>query len=176
MARKTTSAYLLGKFDCDALKGTFKYVTIKRACFRWCGMMQYSALVNSVFNNKCNTFFGLNLTLVYTFPMSMAWRFHFPLRKYDFNILISATSSFFSCALFTAQVSAPYIIAGITTVLYTFPLTLKLILRWHRIVVIIMIAIIIIISSHGKQRVEVVVVSHEYVTRLALSRVTTEMT
>ena len=43
------------------------------------------------------------------------------------NILISATSIFFSCAFFTAQVSAPCIIAGLTTVLYTFPLTLKLI-------------------------------------------------
>ena len=39
------------------------------------------------FNNKFNTFFGLNLTLVYTFPMCMAWRCHFPIRKYDFNIM-----------------------------------------------------------------------------------------
>ena len=39
------------------------------------------------FNNKFNTFFGLNLTLVYTFPMCMTWRFHFPLRNYDFNAL-----------------------------------------------------------------------------------------
>ena len=46
------------------------------------------------------------------------------------NILISATSNFFACVFFTAQVSAPYIIAGLTTVLYTFPLTLKLILEW----------------------------------------------
>ena len=37
------------------------------------------------FNNKCNTFFGLNLTLVYTFPMCMTWCFHFPLRNYDFK-------------------------------------------------------------------------------------------
>ena len=37
------------------------------------------------FNNEFNTFFGLNLTLVYTFPMCMAWRFHFPIRNYDFN-------------------------------------------------------------------------------------------
>ena len=37
------------------------------------------------FNNKFNTFFGLNLTLVYTFPMCMTWRFHFPLRNYDFK-------------------------------------------------------------------------------------------
>ena len=49
------------------------------------------------------------------------------------NILISATSNFFSCAYFTAQVSAPYIIAGLTTDLYTVPLTHKLILRSHRI-------------------------------------------
>ena len=51
-------------------------------------------------------------------------------------ILISATSNFFYCAFFTAQVSAPYIIAGLTTVLYTFPLTPKRILRSHRIPVI----------------------------------------
>ena len=49
------------------------------------------------------------------------------------NILISAKSNFFCCAFFTAHVSAPYIIAGLTTVLYTFPLTLKLIIRSHRI-------------------------------------------
>ena len=39
------------------------------------------------FNNTFNTFFGLNLTLVYTFPMCMAWRFHFPIRNYDFNVI-----------------------------------------------------------------------------------------
>ena len=39
------------------------------------------------FNNKFNTFFGLNLTLVYTFPMCMAWRFHFPIRNYDFKVI-----------------------------------------------------------------------------------------
>ena len=48
------------------------------------------------------------------------------------NILISATSNFFSCAFFTAQVSAPYIIAGLTTVLYTFPL-LRIILQYFLI-------------------------------------------
>ena len=47
------------------------------------------------------------------------------------NILISVTSNFFSCAFFTAHVSAPYIIAGFTIVLYTFLLTLKLILLSH---------------------------------------------
>ena len=57
---------------------------------RWCGMIQYSALVYSVFfNNKCNTFFGLNLTLVYSFPMCMAWRFHFPIRNYDFKCYVT---------------------------------------------------------------------------------------
>ena len=40
------------------------------------------------------------------------------------NILISTTSNVLSCAFFTAHVSAPYIIAGLTTVLYRvyFPL------------------------------------------------------
>ena len=37
------------------------------------------------FNNKFNTFFGLNLTLVYTFPMCMVWRFHFQIHNYDFK-------------------------------------------------------------------------------------------
>ena len=49
------------------------------------------------------------------------------------NILISPISNSFSCAFFTAHISAPYTIAGLATVLYTFPLTLKLILRSHRI-------------------------------------------
>ena len=40
------------------------------------------------FNNKFNIFFGLNLTLVYTFPMCMTWRFHFPLRNYDFKYFV----------------------------------------------------------------------------------------
>ena len=48
------------------------------------------------------------------------------------NILISATSDFFSCAFFAAHVSAPYIIAGLTTVLYIFPLTIKLMFLSHR--------------------------------------------
>ena len=40
------------------------------------------------------------------------------------NLLIAATSNFLSCAFFTADVSAPSIIAGLTTVLYRpyFPL------------------------------------------------------
>ncbi|KAK7086884.1 hypothetical protein SK128_003007 [Halocaridina rubra] len=47
------------------------------------------------------------------------------------NILISATSSFFSCVFFIAHVSAPYIIAGLTTVLCTLPLNLIPILLSH---------------------------------------------
>ena len=49
------------------------------------------------------------------------------------NSLISATSNVFSCAFFTAHVSSTYIIAGLTTVLYTFPFTLKFIHRSHRL-------------------------------------------
>ena len=45
------------------------------------------------FNNKFNIVFGLNLTLVYTFPMCMAWRFHFPIRNYDFKALPHVTIS-----------------------------------------------------------------------------------
>ena len=45
-----------------------------------------------------------------------------------FNTLISATY----CDFFTAHVSAAYTIAGVTIVLYTFPLTLKHIIRSHR--------------------------------------------
>ena len=46
------------------------------------------------FNNKFNTFFGLNLTLVYTFPMCMAWRFHFPIRNNDFKSWFNDVISF----------------------------------------------------------------------------------
>ena len=51
------------------------------------------------FNNKFNTFFGLNLTLVYKLPMCMACRFHFPIRKYDFkfNIPDEPTNSLYTC-------------------------------------------------------------------------------
>ena len=42
------------------------------------------------------------------------------------NILIFTTSNFFSCAFFTVH-------AGLNTVLYTFPWTLKLILRLYRV-------------------------------------------
>ena len=58
------------------------------------------------FNNKFNTFFGLNLTLVYTFPMCMAWRFHFPKRNYDFKESFCLASMFVilngACLVFAA--------------------------------------------------------------------------
>ena len=41
------------------------------------------------------------------------------------QILISAAPNFFASVFFTVHVSAPYIIAGLTTLLYNFPLTLK---------------------------------------------------
>ena len=85
MALKTTSAYLLVTFDCDALKDTFKCVTIKRACFRWCGMIQYSALVNSVFLIINVILFRFKLDISLYIPHVMAWRFHFPIRKFDFK-------------------------------------------------------------------------------------------
>ena len=46
--------------------------------------------------------------------------------------LRSAASVFFSYAFFAAHVSAPYIIAGLTTVSYVLPLTPKSIVRSHR--------------------------------------------
>ena len=45
----------------------------------------YGPEIKHYYYNKFNIFFGLNLTLVYTFPMCMAWRFQFPIRNYDFK-------------------------------------------------------------------------------------------
>ena len=47
------------------------------------------------------------------------------------SILISATSNFFSCAFFNAHVSSPYTSAGLTTVMYTFPLIFVFIILSH---------------------------------------------
>ena len=55
------------------------------------------------FNNKFNTFFGLNFTLVYTFPMCMVWRFHFPIRKYDFNPVHDKASGFIESQVESCQ-------------------------------------------------------------------------
>ena len=48
------------------------------------------------------------------------------------SILISAISNLFSCAFFNADVSAPYISAGHTTVMFTFPLIFTFIFLSHK--------------------------------------------
>ena len=58
------------------------------------------------FNNKFNTFFGLNLTLVYTFPMCMTWRFHFPLRNYDFKAKLKTCKTMITCLTHTSTLSS----------------------------------------------------------------------
>ena len=85
------------------------------------------------FNLLSCTFLDISHTVVVPLILSFLILSSLVTPLIHLNILISATSNFFSCAFFTAQVSAPYIIAGLTTVLYTFPFTLKLILRSHRI-------------------------------------------
>ena len=57
------------------------------------------------FNNKFNSFFGLNLPLVYTFPMCMAWRFHFPIRNYDFKVFDSLSFSFAPISLVSSDIT-----------------------------------------------------------------------
>ena len=79
-----------------------------------------SSLLNTCpyhFNLLCCTFFDISPTFVVPLILSFLILSSLvtPL------ILISATSNFFSCAFFTSHVSAPYIIAGLTTVLYTSP-------------------------------------------------------
>ena len=91
-----------------------------------------SSLLNSCpyhFNLLSCTFLEISPTLVVPLILSFQILSSLVTPLIHLNILISTTSNFFSCAFFTAQVSTPYIIAGLTTVLYTFPLTLKLILR-----------------------------------------------
>ena len=85
------------------------------------------------FNLLSCTFLDISLTFVVPLILSFLILSSLVTPLIHLNILISATSNFFSCAFLTAHVSALYIIAGLTTVLYTFPLTLKLILRSHRI-------------------------------------------
>ena len=47
------------------------------------------------------------------------------------SILIYATSNLLYCALFKVHVSAPYFSAGLTTVVYTFPVIFTLIILLH---------------------------------------------
>ena len=73
---------MLRRVTCDAQEG-FLCVTIK--LLRLGNVTIYSALVNSVFVLINFLFFGINLTFVYKYTICMAWRFHFPIRKYDFK-------------------------------------------------------------------------------------------
>ena len=95
-----------------------------------------SSLLNTCpyhFNLLSCTFLDISPTFVVPLILSFLILSSLVTPLIHHNIIISATSIFFSCAFFTAHISALYIIAGLTTVLYTFPLTLKLILRSHRI-------------------------------------------
>ena len=95
-----------------------------------------SSLLNTCpyhFNLLSCTFLDISPTFVVPLILSFLILSSLVTSLIHLNILISATSNFFSCAFFIAHVSAPYIIASLTTVLYTFPLTLKPILRSHRI-------------------------------------------
>ena len=77
----------------------------------YCGTLQYSALVNSVFTNTFNFGFGLTLTFVYKHTICMAWRFPFPPRKYDFKSVSlsvsrrSQTAGHNSCSIVSGNVS-----------------------------------------------------------------------
>ena len=73
------------------------------------------------FNLLSCTFLDISPTFVFPLILSFLILSILVTPLIHLNILISATSNFFSCAFFTAHVSAPYIIAGLTTVLYTFP-------------------------------------------------------
>ena len=79
-----------------------------------------SSLLNTCpchFNLLSCTFLDISPTFVVPLILSILILSSLVTPIIHLNILISATSNFFSCAFFTAQVSAPYIIAGLTTVL-----------------------------------------------------------
>ena len=80
---------------------------------------QYMPMYN--FNLLFCTFMDISPTFVVPLILSLLMLSSFVTPLIHLNILISATSNFFSCAFFTAHVSPPYIIAGLTTVLYTSP-------------------------------------------------------
>ena len=65
------------------------------------------------------------------FPSNYLFLYFVRLGDYTPIFLISTISNFFSCAFFTVHALAPYISAGLTTVFYTFPLTLKFTLWSH---------------------------------------------
>ena len=65
------------------------------------------------------TFLNISPTFVVPLILSILILSIFVIPHIYLNILISATSNLFSCAFFATQGSAPYSIAGQTTVLYT---------------------------------------------------------
>ena len=77
------------------------------------------------------TFFGISPTSVLPLIFSFLILSNLVTPHIHRNIFISATSIFFSCAFFTVHVTAPYTIAGLTIVLYTFSLILTFILLSH---------------------------------------------
>ena len=83
------------------------------------------------FNLVSCTFFVISPTFVVPLILSFLILSSFVTPHIHRSILISATSNFFPCAFFNAHVSAPYISAGLTTVLYTFPLIFMFILLSH---------------------------------------------
>ena len=76
------------------------------------------------FNLLSCIFFVISPTFVVPLILSFLILFSFEPPHIHRSILISATSNFFSCAFFNAHVSAPYISAGLATVLHTFPIDL----------------------------------------------------
>ena len=83
------------------------------------------------FNLLSCTFFVISPTFAVPLILSFLILSSFVTPHIHRSILISATSNFFSCAFFNAHDSAPYISAGLTTVLYTFPLIFMFILLSH---------------------------------------------
>ena len=88
------------------------------------------------------TFISIALLPTQCSSLLITYPYHFTLISWTFlvsfvtphihrSILISATSNLVSCDFFNAHVSAPYISAGLTTVLYTFPLIFMFILLSH---------------------------------------------
>ncbi|KAM8867112.1 uncharacterized protein ACB058_005233 [Synchiropus picturatus] len=73
----------------------------------------------SSFTTSINLLFGLPLHLL---PGSSNLNIFLPIK--NLSIFISATSSSDSCLFLSATVSKPYNIAGLTTLLYTFPFIL----------------------------------------------------
>ena len=85
------------------------------------------------FNLLSCTFLDISPTFVVPLILSFLILSSLVIPLIHLNILISTTSNFFSCAFFSARVSAPYIIADLTPVMYIFHLALRRIRRSHTI-------------------------------------------